>query len=170
MKVILIGLFFCLIAAGCSVHQAYQLQQDTTGKNIIVGEFPRSVLETDSTFAWFTAGYRSYETEKDIIPQIAKRKNDYTFILVLGTWCSDSKRDVPKIFKVMDLAGIKEDQIRLFGVDRAKKGSDEVTERYAVKRVPTIIMLREGKEVGRITEMPRETIEYDLAEMIRNDK
>jgi thiol-disulfide isomerase/thioredoxin len=170
MKTTLIAFLFCLIAAGCSVHHVYQLQKDTTGKNIIIGEFPRSVLETDSTYYWFAAGYRSYETDKDIIPQIANRKNDYTFILVLGTWCSDSKRDVPKFFKVMDLAGVQENQILLFGVDRAKKGSDEITERYAVKRVPTIIMLKKGEEIGRITEMPRKTIEYDLAEMIRNDK
>jgi thiol-disulfide isomerase/thioredoxin len=83
-------------------------------------------------------------------------------IVFFGTWCPDSRREVPHFLKIADSAGVPEGRIRLYAVDRSKKGPDDLTDKYGIDRVPTFIMLRDGREVGRIVEYPRTTLEGDL--------
>ncbi|MEK7671115.1 MAG: thioredoxin family protein, partial [Bacteroidota bacterium] len=83
-------------------------------------------------------------------------------VVVLGTWCSDSKREVPRFLKIVDLSLIPPAQIQFYGVDRTKKSSDGVTDRYKIERVATFIFLKRGEEVGRIVESPKNSLEEDM--------
>ena len=67
--------------------------------------------------------------------------------MFLGAWCSDSRREVPRFLKIADLAGMDATRIKLYGLDRTKKSSDGLTDRYGIERVPTFIFLRGDKEV-----------------------
>jgi thiol-disulfide isomerase/thioredoxin len=86
----------------------------------------------------------------------------FDFVVVLGTWCSDSKREVPRFLKIADLAAIPPGRVTFYGVDRTKQSADGVTEKYHIERVPTFIVLKDGKEVGRIVEAPANTLEEDM--------
>ena len=83
-------------------------------------------------------------------------------IVFLGTWCPDSRRNVPHFLKVADEAGVSPDSIRLYCVDRSKKSDDGLTATYNIQRVPTFIFFKGGKEIGRIVESPELTIEQDM--------
>ena len=83
-------------------------------------------------------------------------------IVLLGTWCGDSRREVPRFLRIADMAGIPADRITLVGVDRAKKSGDGMSDRYPVEKVPTFIFLKGGVEIGRIVETPAGTLEGDM--------
>lgn len=148
--------------AGCSAAP-YDVSVEPNGNRVVTGHFTRSVLTADSAMnTWFSTRYRTYEPDAADLRAVAAAAEGVRFVVILGTWCGDSKREVPHLFRIADMAGIPDERIELYGVDRSKKGTDGVEERYHLERVPTIVVERQGKEVGRIVEMPVETLEKDL--------
>lgn len=87
-------------------------------------------------------------------------------LVLLGTWCGDSKRQVPLFLKIADSAGFAPGQIRLYGVDRGKKSPEGVEAPYALERVPTFIFFRKSREIGRIVETPVTTMEADMLQIL----
>jgi thioredoxin len=80
-----------------------------------------------------------------------------------GSWCSDSRREVPRFLKILDRASPVRVKVRFYGLDRTKKEPARLARRGAIERVPTFILSVGGREVGRIVESPRTTLEHDLA-------
>lgn len=115
---------------------------------------------------WFTPGYETYSPESAIVSELSKELEDVEIRAYMGTWCGDSKREVPKLFKLLDLTGYDQDQLTLVAVDRAKTEPAELVEGYNVSRVPTFIFYRDGKELGRFVEYPRESIEQDILKIV----
>jgi len=74
----------------------------------------------------------------------------------------DSRREAPHFFKIMDVIGIDSTRMRLYGLDRSKKSSDGATTRSSIEKVPTFIFLRNGVEIGRVTEKPVVGLEADI--------
>lgn len=84
---------------------------------------------------------------------------NYQFRVYLGCWCSDSKNLIPEFISVKDAAGIPDKNIRYFNLDLDKTSPDKVEQKDSIEYVPTIIVLKDGKETGRIVE----TVPADLA-------
>ncbi len=90
----------------------------------------------------------------------------YSFVVVGGTWCGDSKRGMPHIFSLFEQLGIPESNILLVGVNEAKQEPKELCKQYAVTFVPTLIVYRNGLEIGRIVEHPQQSWHDDLAAIV----
>ena len=96
----------------------------------------------------------------------------YTVWTVFGSWCSDSRREIPRLQRVLDGVGGDRFRHRLVGVDRSKwiGGSEELVRLIGartVERVPTIVVVDEaGQEVGRIVERAEIAIEELLVEFL----
>lgn len=58
----------------------------------------------------------------------------------------------PKFFKLVEESGFPENRIVMYGVDRSKKTSGSLAGDYKVINVPTIIVMKDGKEIGRVVE------------------
>lgn len=50
----------------------------------------------------------------------------------------------------------------MYGVDLSKQEGGGLARQYDIQRVPTVIFLRGGKELGRIIEVPKDTMEADF--------
>ncbi len=84
-------------------------------------------------------------------------------MIVLGTWCGDSKEKVPRFLKILDLLGTTFDDLKLIAVDREKTAPDmDVKGKYLIEKVPTFIFYKGDVEIGRITETPKVALEKDL--------
>ncbi len=163
--VIIVGISIILILS-CASEQ-YIVEVEPSGTRVIKGIFDRSVLEHDSTFTWYKTNYESYAVDPTTLREITTLSDDIHFVLVVGTWCGDSKREVPHLFKIFDAAKISEDQLLMLGVDRSKKSPDGLTDKYNIQRVPTLIVLKGDQELGRIVEYPRETLERDIVRILQ---
>jgi thiol-disulfide isomerase/thioredoxin len=114
----------------------------------------------------FSAVYDTVQVTPEFVDLLRSSHDGIDVLVILGTWCGDSKRQVPKFLKIADQSGIPRDRIRLYGVDRSKKSPEGVEQPYAIERVPTFIFLKGGKEVGRIIEKPVTTMEADMLEIL----
>jgi len=110
----------------------------------------------------FRSGYDSSHVDPAFMSMIHDANPGVGILVFLGTWCPDSKREVPRFLKIADSSGISPDSIRFYGLDRTKKSTDGMTDRYDITRVPTFIFLKGGEEIGRITEAPTATLEGDI--------
>ena len=158
-----------LLLYSCA-SKKYQIEIEPSGTRIFKGMIERSTLEHDSTFTWFKTNYETYSVDSMSLQTISELSYDIHFVMVLGTWCGDSKKEVPKLFKVFDSANISEHKIQSIGVDRSKKSYDGLSDKYNIQRVPTLIVLRGELELGRIVEYPKETLEKCIVKILQNNK
>lgn len=148
-----------------------QLKTDSNGKEKLLGKINRKGLTSNSFSAWFNANYESHIPNQSLISSMDNSLKDYKIKVFLGTWCGDSKREVPKFYKVMDAFGFPEAQIEVIAVDRtseAYKQSPTGEEKgLNIHRVPTFIFYKDGKEINRIVESPRATFEQDIKAILQ---
>lgn len=157
------SLLCALLLGACS--SARQTAVPPASPVVAVGPLERSFMQEEAHWA-YAAVYDSSRIAPEFTGLIGAAGGDVDYLVFLGTWCSDSRREVPRFLKIMDQAGITADRIRLYGVDRAKESGDGMAGRYAISRVPTFILLRGGEELGRIVEHPVTTLEGDLLDIL----
>ena len=87
----------------------------------------------------------------------------------MGTWCSDSQREVPRFFKILDQLAFNFNNITLIGVNRAKQADNTEVNELNIELVPTIIFFIDGKEIGRIIESPEENLEKDMVKILSSE-
>ncbi len=131
---------------------------------MIVGKTTQGALMRDVPAFW--NGYRDYTPRKDIVERIAAAKGPFDILVFFGTWCKDAVSEVPKILRILDMAGNKDLRVALYGVDRAKKEGLGMSEKFTIQRVPTTIVLRDGIERGRIVEYPATSNEEELLKIL----
>ena len=116
------------------------------------------------------AGWKDYDA-KSYLPDemkikklnnIFKENNNLVFVVFSGNWCSDSEDEVPKFYKLMNQTGFNQDKISLYGVDRNKQEPTGEAVNFKIEKVPTVIILNDDNEVGRIVEFPFISWEDDL--------
>lgn len=101
---------------------------------------------------WAVLWEQPYVPDPAAVAVIKSGARNVTVLLVMGTWCPDSKRELPRYFATMDAAGLGDSMLTMVGVDRTKKDTEGLTERYEITRVPTFVFFRDGKEIGRFVE------------------
>ncbi len=81
----------------------------------------------------------------------------------LGTWCSDSERELARFWRALDENfGVVPFEVEYIAVDRSDKRPPELERDLDLRYVPTFIVRREGQEVGRMVEVSPNGIERDL--------
>lgn len=85
----------------------------------------------------------------------------------LGTWCGDSRREVPRFWRALDLAGPAVPfEVHYIGVDRQKREPSAPVTNNEILYVPTFIVRRNGVEVGRVVEGAPAGVEKDLLSLL----
>ena len=91
---------------------------------------------------------------------------EVTFKIFIGSWCSDSQREVPRLYKIYDFLDIDENKLQFIALDnhpdRYKQSPQQEEEGWNIEYVPTIIILKNGSEIGRIVESPMVSLEEDI--------
>lgn len=150
------------------------LTVDKKGNAILLGEINRKGLTKDSFNKWFSKNYDEYLVNKKVVKLLKSSLKEYDIKVFLGTWCGDSQREVPNFYKVLDAASFPENQLKVIAIDRtedAYKQSPHGEEKgLNIHRVPTFIFYKDGKEVNRIVESPKETLERDMFKIVSNKK
>ena len=101
--------------------------------------------------------------EQSVIDKLKKSLNEKLGVrIVMGSWCSDSQREVPRFYRIMDDVGIPDEKVELISVNRDKVVPGMDISVLNIERVPTFIVYDGIKELGRIIETPVETLEKDL--------
>lgn len=132
------------------------------GSNILVGKANRKGLEQAPFNEWFTEGYTTYQPDPEVIEKLKPQLKDVSIKVFMGTWCEDSQREIPHLYKILDTTGFNENNFSLVTVTQAKDTPQGLEKGLEIDYVPTIILYRNGEEVGRFVEYAQETLEKDL--------
>jgi thiol-disulfide isomerase/thioredoxin len=139
---------------------------ESSGKQMLIGICDRTAF-TDTNFAWwFNPEYNNYNVDSVFLKQAGHKLNDYDIIVVMGSWCSDSRREMPRLIKILDKLNYNQQKLKLICVNRKREWPEGAIENLDIKLVPTIIFYEMGMEKGRIVESPKETLEKDILKIV----
>jgi thiol-disulfide isomerase/thioredoxin len=141
-----------VVAAPVLSQNQYEVLPDNNGGKILKGIISRQLLENDTSFKWYATNLKGYSPNADAITALRKYSDSIQLIIFLGTWCEDSHYIIPKLFGLLDAAGFSKDKVSLIGADRNKKTLSHLAEAMGIINVPTIIVMKNGKELGRVVE------------------
>lgn len=146
--------------------------KDASGNINLLGKSSRQRLAQAPFDTWFNKNYADYTIDTIAADQLKPLLQNKQFVIFMGTWCGDSRREVPRMYKLLDYCGVKPAQIQLINVnnhDTAYKQSPGHEEKgLYIFRVPDLLVYENNKEVGRIVESPVATIEKDLLAIAGN--
>ncbi len=138
-----------------------------TKTKMLMGNCNIKGLNKDIYGAYFRSQYDVYKPAELYTSKLEEKIDDCEITIVLGTWCSDSQREVPRFFKVLNEAGYNDKRVKVIAVDKKKQAIVVDISDMNIERVPTFIIYKDDKEVGRIVETPKRSLERDLWKIIK---
>ncbi|MBC8754459.1 thioredoxin family protein [Kordia sp. YSTF-M3] len=164
---------FTLLLCQCLLSQEVnQVTKDAKGREKMLGEITKEGFTSNTFNSWFTKNHEAYTPDETIVKKLKRKLKKYTITVFMGTWCGDSKKEVPRFYKVLEAANFPESKLRVVGLNNGreqyKQGPNGEEKGMNIHRVPTFIVYnKKGKEVGRIVEHPAESLEADLLRICR---
>lgn len=144
-----------------------EVSRDANGNKVLKGFISKQELATDTAFTWFAENQQGYIPDQNALQLLRANRDSVNIVAFGGTWCGDTKNILPKFFMLADAAGLSQDHIILLGVDRSKKTIQHLSEAFGITNVPTIIVMKNGKELGRVIEYGHTGLfDKDLAEIL----
>jgi thiol-disulfide isomerase/thioredoxin len=137
---------------------------------VMTGIWSREELQASDLFKmYYDPEYKAYTPEISVLDniKIAQAGKQITIKIVMGSWCGDSQEQVPRFLKILDVLSFPDTSVTLICVDRTKKSLNGETDNLNIQLIPTFIIYTDGKEIGRIVETPKETLEKDLLTIIK---
>lgn len=172
MKPVTFTLMFLLLGAGYEAKaqqglKLYEYFPDSAETKILVGYISKQQITEDTVFAWYKQNLKYARPNKEYVEIIKPKAYDFSIILFAGTWCHDSQQIIPKYFALLEAAEFPDHKMTIIACDRQKTAPGNIQRPLNVANVPTLIVMKDGKEVGRIVEYGASgLVDKELAEII----
>lgn len=153
MKIFLSLCFMLIFLADVSVAQ-----------NELSGFVTEAQIREIRIFDLYT---KRYKPNMEAIAQLNTVQDSVLVDVFLGTWCHDSKREIPAFFKVMEEIDNPNINARYTALEYRRRGPMDVINKNNIKRTPTFIVYKNGKEIGRIIEEVQKSVEEDLLNIVK---
>ncbi len=177
MKSIHASLFMFAIVfatiAGCKAQQVttnklYSDVPDEKEKKFLLGIISVSDITQDTSFAWYKENLKYYRNNADLVKMLSEKRGQFQMVLFTGTWCHDSQQVIPKYISCMQAAFFPDSCITIIATDRDKKTIANLHDVFNVHLVPTMIIMKGGKEFGRIEEYGSTGLpDQELADLLK---
>lgn len=150
--------------------QAQEINKTITdpkrNKEVLIDYINRDAFLTPVFGEYYQQDYDIYRPDENILDQLARLTGEYAITIILASWCGDSREQLPRFMKILDLIGFDFAKLRMIAVDSHKSGRDVDVSSYNIERVPTFIFYKNGTEVGRIIETPLNSLEADMFDIL----
>ncbi len=164
-------LFFSTLVLSQEINQEVKIEN---AQPFLVGKINLDGLTSGSYQNWYRSNHEKYSVDDKIVSPIKDELKEHKILVFMGTWCGDSKREVPRFMKILESADFPMESLKMVAVDRRKEhykkspGGEEWG--LSIKRVPTFIFYKDGKEVNRIIESPITSLEADIKAIVTNSE
>ncbi len=154
-------------------NSSYVYSFTNEGKMIVIRSHPGLTGELTEAKVWETvpvwrAGMDNHKPDEKAVATIKACDKETTITVIFGTWCGDSKHYVPQLLKALHEANNPKLKIKLIGIDNQFNQPTDVIQPRKLINVPTVIVERGGREIGRIIETPATaSVEEDLAAILQ---
>lgn len=168
MKNIVVALILLFAMNAGAQELNKKIEDPNRHKQVMLNQCTREGITSFPEFKEsYDANYKAYTADSTQFEQLTKLLKNKKVTIVLGTWCGDSKYQVPNFLKIMDKLKVDEDKISFIAVDGSKHAENGLIDNLKIERVPTFIFTdKKGNEIGRITEHPKESLEKDMVAIL----
>ena len=118
---------------------------DKSQMEVLTGLCNREGLKSNLFKTYYDSEYASYTPDAISINNLktALANNNIKVIIVMGSWCGDSQKQVPRFFKITDALGFSDDNVTIYCVDRSKKSDKGETDNFKITLIPVFIFLKD---------------------------
>jgi hypothetical protein len=171
-KFIVLTILISLTAGSFAQDINKRMQNNGTNEEILIGLCNRLGLQSGTSAQWFGEeySYYNYLIERTVLDSIKSIADSFQITIVMGTWCDDSREQIPRFYCILDYLKFNSKNLTLYCVDRNKKTMTNETDGLEILKVPTIIFYNKGIEIGRIVETPQKSLEKDMIQIMRRVK
>ena len=143
-----------------------QILDLTLNKEILIGYCNREAYNIERYKRWFDNWYEKQEPEAYILDKLNKEfLKNIEITIFAATWCGACRVETARFYKIFDTLQLAFDNVTVLYLNRQKKIPGLDITAYNVDHVPTFIFYQNKKEIGRIVEQPKDTLEADLLEI-----
>ncbi len=173
MKKLIIAAITILSLWSCETNKVVvnrQVESKNDGQ-MLLGTQTKDQFLKEPFSDWYSKEHEEYTLDEAAMVELKKAKlKSYQITTVLGTWCEDSHREFPRMMKILEAAGFPTEKLTIIAVNRKKESPEGEEGKFNIQKVPTFIIKKYGREVGRIIEMPKSGyLERDLVEILKKD-
>ncbi len=111
--------------------------------------------------------YENYAPDMETIKKISSLNKKIKVKIFFGTWCKDSRNNVPKLIRIFE--NLPDYKVEYTGIIWRTCDKTGLYKTYNLERVPTIIFYQGEKEIGRIIENPKQTLEKDILNIVSDN-
>lgn len=163
---------FLVLIANWATAQAnltlFEAVPDSAEKKYLLGFLTKEQITKDTAFDWYAKNLKYFKPKKEHIEIIKEKAYDFQILLFTGTWCHDSQQVLPKYFSLLEAAEFPDHRMVIVAVDRQKIAPGNLHRPFNVINIPTLIVLKNGVEVGRIVEYGETgMVDAELAALIK---
>ncbi len=133
---------------------------------ILLGEANREGFSKKPFAKWFDNNFELYKVDTETIDKLKPLLKNVTIKTFMGTWCGDSRRETPTLYKILDATDYNYKNFSLITVSREKSTPNGFEKNMNIVYVPTIIFYRNGEEIGRYVEFAQESLEKDMLAIV----
>ena len=175
MRKIFITLTLLTLFASTHIHaqvRSYEISTDpNNGEKVLKGLLSRADIENDTAFKWFKDNMKFGQADAAAVAAFKQHARDIQLVVFGGTWCEDTQNLLPVFYRLIDKSGFPDSSITLIGVDRPKTTLYDLHKAFNVTKAPTFIVMKDGKEVGRVEEYGKlGQIDKELGEIVASIK
>jgi len=140
-----------------------------TGEHLL-GEVTQEEVSTYVAAKW--GNHKSPDGEKwrQAVAELAEAVGNTKLEVFFGTWCHDSEREVPRLLDVLaELERTHRElalDVRWVAVDGEKRLPVEEVQTHRIRQLPTLVLSRQGTELGRIVQRAPRGLETDLRRLL----
>jgi thiol-disulfide isomerase/thioredoxin len=168
-KFTLVAVITLLLSNFLFAQNQYEVLVERPNEKTFKGIISREALQSDTSFKWYAENLKGYKPNAAALEGLQKNKDSVQLLVFMGTWCEDSHNIIPKFYSLLDVAGFSQERVTLIGVDRKKQTLSHLTEALNIKNVPTIIVMKNGKEIGRVVEYGKYGLfDMELGEILKS--
>lgn len=169
MKKIILLIVIAFVSNAAFAQNQYVTLVEGPKEKTYKGIISQELLLADTSFKWYAENLKGYTPNKAALEGLQKHKDSIQLLVFMGTWCEDSHVIIPKFYSLLDAAAFPKNRVTLIGVDRNKVTLSHLAEALNIKSVPTIIILKNGKELGRVVEYGKFGLfDMEMGEILKN--
>ncbi len=136
---------------------------DTIDDNMmLIGVINEEGLMDEEFREWYKENYNNHILDTITINEIKPKLREVTIKVFMGTWCSDSQREVVALYKILKEAEFDISKLEVIALSREKETPDHLEKGFNIEYVPTIIFYKNEIEIGRFVELAQDTLEKDM--------